>query len=301
MSAIVIDGAAIAREMREVITLKARTMVRTGKRHPCLAVILVGDDPASVTYVGLKKKALAECGMAGQDYRLPVTTSQQELLDLVARLNVDPQVHGILVQLPLPSQINETQILEAILPEKDVDGFHPVNMGKLLSDGEDAGGIIAATPRGILCLIDKAGIETKGKNAVIVGRSNIVGKPVAALLMSYKRSATVTLCHRQTRDLAYQTREADILISSAGSPHFITADMVKPGAAVIDVGAGHVSDPSRPSGWRLVGDVDYESVKEKAGWITPVPGGVGPMTITMLLQNTLDVAMQAEGVTHLLG
>ena len=267
-------------------SLRARGVV------PGLTVVLVGDDPASAVYVGAKEKASREAGMAGETLRLGAQTSQQELLALVDRLNADDAVHGILVQMPLPKHIDPEAVIHRIRPDKDVDGFHPVNAGKVLIGETD--GFAPCTPAGVQRMLIEYGVQTRGAECVIVGRSNIVGKPMAALLMQSGAGAdaTVTICHSRTRDLAAHTRRADILIAAIGRPRMITADMVKPGAVVIDVGVNRIPDASRKSGTRLVGDVDFDGVREVASLITPVPGGVGPMTIAMLLANTARAARQ---------
>ena len=251
--------------------------------------MLAGETPASVSYVTAKERACAECGIRSFPVRLPETVSQEELLAEVERLNADPEVDGILVQLPLPKGLDEQAVIRAIAPEKDVDGFHPVSLGKLLI-GLDT--FVPCTPAGIIELLVRSGVQTAGKRAVVVGRSNIVGKPVAALLARKGRGgdATVTVCHTATRDLAAHTREADVLVVAAGRPGTIGAGMVKKGAVVIDVGVNRIPDPTRKSGHRLVGDVDFDAVSPVASLITPVPGGVGPMTITMLLANTVKAA-----------
>jgi methylenetetrahydrofolate dehydrogenase (NADP+)/methenyltetrahydrofolate cyclohydrolase len=256
---------------------------------PGLGVILVGEDPASQSYVSAKEKACAEAGMYSDDNRLPADTPQADVVRLVQQMNNDERIHGILVQLPLPSHIDEHTVLMTVRPEKDVDGFHPVNVGRMLL-GQKA--LLPCTPNGILELLKRSGVKTAGAHAVVVGRSNIVGKPVANLLLQKRENAnaTVTVCHTGTRDMAAFTRQADILIVAAGRPATVTADMVKEGAVVIDVGVNRVPDASRKSGYRLAGDVDFEGVSAKASLITPVPGGVGPMTITMLLHNTLEAA-----------
>ncbi|MEA4881432.1 MAG: bifunctional methylenetetrahydrofolate dehydrogenase/methenyltetrahydrofolate cyclohydrolase FolD [Synergistaceae bacterium] len=283
MTAKILDGKKIAAEIRasvkgETLLLKERGIV------PGLAVVLVGDNPASKVYVGQKEKGCLEAGFASFLHRLPGGTSQKDLLDLIGKLNADPLVHGILVQLPLPDQIDEEKVIAAIKPEKDVDGFSPVNMGRLVA-GMSA--IEPCTPKGIMRLLEASGIELAGKEAVVIGRSNIVGKPVALMLLA--RSATVTVCHSRTKDLAEHTKRADILVAAVGRPRFVTADMVKDGVVVIDVGINRLEEG-------LVGDVDFEGVSEKASWITPVPGGVGPMTIAMLLENTLEQAkLSGEG------
>ncbi|MBQ5385097.1 MAG: bifunctional 5,10-methylenetetrahydrofolate dehydrogenase/5,10-methenyltetrahydrofolate cyclohydrolase, partial [Treponema sp.] len=256
-------------------------------------VILVGNNPASVSYVTGKRKALLEAGMVDKSIELPETITEGELLSEIDRLNKDSSVHGILVQLPLPKHISEEKVTCAISPEKDVDGFHPVNMGNLLSGKK---GFIPCTPHGVLVLLEKAGIDTKGKRAVVIGRSNIVGKPMAVLLSRKEYNSTVTLCHTGTKDMAEITRQADIIVVASGHPGTLTADMVKDGAVVIDVGVNRIPDSSKKSGFRLVGDADFEGLKEKTSFITPVPGGVGPMTIAMLIYNTLEAAENLAGV-----
>ncbi len=293
MSARILDGTAIARSIREEVAAEVLRVRRDG-RKPGLAAVLVGEDPASAVYVRSKGKACEEAGMHSVTIRLPVDTSEAELLATVDRLNGDPAIHGILVQLPLPKHINSEKVLRRIDPGKDVDGFHPVNVGKLVTG--DATAFRPATPYGVQQMLLRSGIETKGAHAVIVGRSNIVGKPMANLLIQQGPGgdATVTVCHSRTRDLPAVTRQADILVAAIGKPEFVTADMVRPGAVVVDVGINRVDDTSRPKGYRLVGDVAYEPVAQIASAITPVPGGVGPMTIAMLLQNTLQAMKQAE-------
>ncbi len=286
MSAEIIDGFSIARDVREKAAAAAAELKVRGVT-PCLAVILVGEDPASISYVTGKQKALAEAGMDGRDIRLPGDTSEQSLLGLIDELNRDAAVHGILVQLPLPKHIDEDKIIMAISPDKDVDGFHPVNVGNLMIGRKS---YLPCTPHGVLVLLKTMGIPTSGRHIVIVGRSNIVGKPLSVLLLRKEYNATVTVCHTGTRDMASFTRQADILIAAAGCPGMITADMVKPGVAVIDVGVNRIPDSSKKSGFRLCGDVDFEAVKEKASYITPVPRGVGPMTIAMLMMNTVEAA-----------
>jgi methylenetetrahydrofolate dehydrogenase (NADP+)/methenyltetrahydrofolate cyclohydrolase len=292
MSAKIIDGKHIAEEIRaelkeQVDTLKEQGIV------PGLGVILVGEDPASQSYVTAKERACEKIGIYSDDNRLPAETTQEELLALVDRMNADPKINGILVQLPLPGHIDEPAVLLAIDPDKDVDGFHPMNVGKMMV-GEEA--FLPCTPHGVVQMLVRSGVETSGAHVVVVGRSNIVGKPVANMLLQKKEgaNATVTLCHTRTKDLGYHTRQADIIIAASGWPNTITADMVREGAVVIDVGVNRVEDASRERGYRLVGDVDFEAVKEKASMITPVPGGVGPMTITMLLYNTVESARRAN-------
>jgi len=285
----VIDGRAIARKVRADVAERAKVLAERGVR-PGLAVVLVGDDPASAVYVSAKGKATEEAGMYSLTVRLDADTSQEELLARVDALNSDPRIHGILVQMPLPKQIDPDAVIRRIDPAKDVDGFHPVNVGKMLIGERD--GFIPCTPAGIQVLLRESGVKTPGKNCVVIGRSNIVGKPMAALMIQDNDNAncTVTVCHRHTADLKAQTRTADILIVAAGRPRIVTGDMVKPGAVVIDVGTNRVVDPKAKGGSRLQGDVDFDSVREVASKITPVPGGVGPMTIAMLMSNTLRAA-----------
>lgn len=286
MSAVIIDGFEIARQVREDVAKKTAELKAKGIT-PCLAVVLVGEDPASVSYVTGKEKALLEVGMSDRSIRLNEKTTEKELLDVIHSLNSDASVHGILVQLPLPKHIDEAKVLLAIKPEKDVDGFHPISVGNMLIGRKS---FLPCTPHGVLVLLKTMGIQTSGAHAVVVGRSNIVGKPVAVLLARKECNATVTICHTGTKDLASMTKQADILIAAAGKPNTITADMVKEGAVVIDVGVNRIPDSSKKSGFRLVGDVDFDAVKEKTSFITPVPRGVGPMTIAMLMQNTLEAA-----------
>lgn len=286
MSAQIIDGKAIAAEVRAEAAKKVLELKKKGI-SPCLAVILVGENPASVSYVTGKQKALAEAGMTDRSVKLPESTSEEELLNIIHTLNDDASVHGILVQLPLPAHINEEKIILAIKPEKDVDGFHPMNVGNL-AIGKKA--YLPCTPHGIVVLLEKMGIPTSGKNAVIIGRSNIVGKPLALLLLRKEINCTVTICHTGTKNIAEIARQADILIAATGKVHTVTRDMVKPGAVVIDVGVNRVPDSSKKSGFRLVGDCDFEDIKEIASYITPVPGGVGPMTIALLMMNTVESA-----------
>lgn len=286
MSAKIIDGKEIAAQVRREVAEKTAALKEKGTT-PCLAVILVGENPASVSYVTGKQKALAEAGMADRSMHLPESTTEEELLEIISKLNNDKTVHGILVQLPLPKHINEEKIILAINPEKDVDGFHPVNVGNLVI-GKKC--FLPCTPHGIIVLLQKMNIETSGKHAVVIGRSNIVGKPVSLLLARKETNCTVTICHTGTKNMPEITRQADIVIAAAGKPHTLTKEMIKPGAVVIDVGVNRIPDPTKKSGYRLVGDCDFEDLKETAGFITPVPGGVGPMTIAMLMQNTLEAA-----------
>jgi methylenetetrahydrofolate dehydrogenase (NADP+)/methenyltetrahydrofolate cyclohydrolase len=294
MTAMIIDGKAIATAVRaelaaEVERLKSKGVV------PGLGVILVGDDPASKSYVTAKEKACHEIGIFSDDNRLPVTTSQRDLIALVRKMNADPKINGILVQLPLPRQLDETEVLLTIDPDKDVDGFHPMNVGRMVV-GEKA--FLPCTPHGVVQMLSRSGVEIDGAHVVIVGRSNIVGKPLANMLMAKSKNgnATVTVCHTRTKDIGSFTRQADIVIAAAGRPNTVTADMIREGAVVIDVGVNRIEDASRKQGFRLVGDVDYEGCKKKARMITPVPGGVGPMTITMLLFNTVESARRANGL-----
>ncbi len=289
MSATIIDGKAVARDIRAEIKEKVASLTARGI-VPGLAVVLVGEDPASVSYVTAKEKACAENGLASFERRLPASTSQDELLAVVRAFNADPAVHGILVQLPVPKHIDERAVIAAIAPEKDVDGFTPINVGRMVLDEPC---YLPCTPAGVIELIRRSGVKTEGARAVVVGRSNIVGKPLMNLLVRRSINATVTVCHTGTKDLAGHCREADILIACAGRAGLVTGDMIRPGACVIDVGVNRVEDSSSSKGYRLKGDVDYESAAAVAGWITPVPGGVGPMTITMLLANTVEAAARS--------
>lgn len=293
MSAKIIDGFQIAADLRADVAKEVAELKKNGVQ-PTLAVILVGNDPASQSYVKGKTNALHEVGMNDRTFRLPETTTQAELLKLIKDLNSDILINGILVQLPLPKQIDPDSVIAAISPEKDVDGFHPVNVGKLLLGHET---FIPCTPHGVIHLLKKAGVKTKGANAVIVGRSNIVGKPLSVLMMNKDVNATVTVCHSGTENLKEITKQADILVAAMGKPQFITADMIKAGAVVIDVGVNRIDDSSKKSGFRLVGDVDYEAACEVASAITPVPKGVGPMTIAMLVKNTLIAARRQNNIT----
>ncbi len=286
MSAIIIDGKQVAADIRAEVAQKVVELKKNGK-NACLAVILVGENPASVSYVTGKQKALAEVGMQDRSVHLPENTSEEDLLKLIDQLNNDDTVHGILVQLPLPKHINEDKVIMAISPEKDVDGFHPVNVGNMMIGRP---GFLPCTPHGIIVLLQRMGIETSGKHAVVIGRSNIVGKPVSVLLAQKSVNCTVTLCHTGTKNLPEITKQADIVVVASGHPHTLTGDMIKQGAVVIDVGVNRIPDSSKKSGFRLVGDCDFDDLKEKASFITPVPGGVGPMTIAMLMVNTLESA-----------
>jgi len=293
MTARVLDGVPIADAIRAEVAARVAEHRKRG-RQPGLAVVIVGDNPASAVYVRAKGKACQEAGMYSETVRLPAETSEAELLAVVGRLNTDPKIHGFLVQLPLPKHINAERVLNRINPLKDVDGFHPANVGKV-SIGDPAG-LKPATPYGVQEMLLRSGLDTKGAHAVIVGRSNIVGKPMASLLIQPGRGgdATVTVCHSKSRDLPGICRTADLLIVAMGKPEFVTAEMVRPGAVVIDVGINRVDDASQPKGYRIVGDVAYGPVSEVASAITPVPGGVGRMTIAMLLQNTLQAFEQAS-------
>lgn len=288
-----IDGTAVAQAVRDDVAREVAELKAFGVT-PGLTVVIVGEDPASQTYVAAKEKASREAGMKGETIRLPAETPQADLEALIDRLNADATVHGILVQSPLPRHMDANTVVRRILPEKDVDGFHPVNVGKLLIGEKD--GFAPCTPAGVQELLVRYGVETKGKEVVVVGRSNIVGKPMAALLVQQGVGAdcTVTVCHSRTRDLTFHTRRADIVIAALGKPEMITGDMLRPGAVVIDVGISRIEDSTRARGYRLAGDVHFESASKVASLITPVPGGVGPMTIAMLLKNTVRAARQAH-------
>ncbi|KAL5708721.1 Bifunctional protein FolD 2 [Ranunculus cassubicifolius] len=285
--ATIIDGKAIAQTIRSEIASEVHHLSTKYGKVPGLAVVIVGSRKDSQSYVNMKRKACAEVGIKSFDIDLPEQVSEAEVIQKVQELNSDPEVHGILVQLPLPGHINEENVLNEISIEKDVDGFHPLNIGKLGMKGREPL-FQPCTPKGCLELLSRSGISVKSKRAVVVGRSNIVGLPVALLLL--KADATVTVVHSRTPDSESIIREADIIIAAAGQAHMIKGDWIKPGAAVIDVGTNAVDDPSRKSGYRLVGDVDFEQARKVAGWVTPVPGGVGPMTVCMLLKNTLEGA-----------
>jgi methylenetetrahydrofolate dehydrogenase (NADP+)/methenyltetrahydrofolate cyclohydrolase len=284
----IIDGKQIASDVRADVAKKVAELKEKGV-FPCLAVILVGENPASVSYVTGKRKALAEVGMVDKSITLPESTGEDELLKLIDDLNKDDSVHGILVQLPLPKHINEDKVIMAICPEKDVDGFHPVSVGNMMIGRP---GFLPCTPHGIIVLLEKMGIETSGKHAVVIGRSNIVGKPVSILLARKETNCTVTMCHTGTKNMAEITKQADIVVVASGRPHTLTCEMVKEGAVVIDVGVNRIPDDTKKSGFRLVGDSDFDDLVGKVSYITPVPGGVGPMTIAMLMQNTLESAQK---------
>ncbi len=286
---ILINGKEVAEKIREKLKAEVAELTAQG-RTPGLAVVLVGEDPASQVYVGSKVKACAELGIYSQKWALPAETTQEELVELIHKLNADPRIHGILVQSPPPPHIDEEAVILNIDPAKDVDGFHPINVAKLVLEDEE--GFVPCTPMGCMELLAACGIPTAGKHAVVIGRSMIVGKPMANLLVSKKANATVTIAHSRTRNLAELCRTADILVAAVGRPEMVTADFVKPGAVVLDVGINRIPDATRPRGYRIVGDVDFEAVKEQCSAITPVPGGVGPMTIAMLMANTVKACRQ---------
>jgi methylenetetrahydrofolate dehydrogenase (NADP+) / methenyltetrahydrofolate cyclohydrolase len=294
MSAKIISGTEIAKAIREELKDEVAKLKEKHGIVPGLVTILVGEDPASQSYVSAKNKTAHALGIHSEQVTLPASTSEQELLDLVDKYNKDSKINGILVQLPLPKHINETNVLYAIDPEKDVDGFHPVNVGKMVL-GEQC--YLPCTPHGILEMISRSGIETSGAEVVVIGRSNIVGKPIANLMLQKRKAgnATVTLCHTRTKDMAAHTKRADIIIAAVGVPKMVTADMVKDGVVIIDVGVNRIGMTESGKAI-LAGDVDFEAVKEKASFITPVPGGVGPMTITMLMKNTVQAAKQTAGL-----
>ncbi len=297
MSAKIISGKEIARQIREELHEQVARLAKEGL-VPGLATVLVGEDPASRLYVGMKNKAAAAAGIHSRQLTLSDETSEAELLALVDELNADPEIHGILVQLPLPKQIDEAKVLLAVDPAKDVDGFHPVNVGRLATGDPEV--LAPCTPRGVIEMLLRSGADPSGKHVVVVGRSNIVGKPMAFLLLRRAPggNATVTVAHSRTADLGAVTRTADILVVAVGWAGLVTGEMIKPGAVVIDVGTNRVDDPTRERGYKVVGDVEFDSAKEVASAITPVPGGVGPMTIAMLLANTVEAAvrLRAKGV-----
>ena len=291
MPADLIDGTAIAQTIRDRVAVDVAALVTRGVT-PGLSVVLVGDDPASAVYVGAKERASKAAGINGATIRMPASTTQADLIALVDTLNDDPAVHGILVQSPLPRQIDAQAIYRRIRPDKDVDGFHPVNVGGVLIGDPTA--FAPCTPAGVMVMLQEVGVDLPGKDVVVVGRSTIVGKPMASLLLQAGADATVTVCHSKTANLKAHVRRADVLIAAIGRPEFIPGEWVKPGAIVIDVGVNRVPDPTKKSGNRLCGDVEFQAAREIAGKITPVPGGVGPMTIAMLLANTLRAATQAS-------
>ncbi|MDG2064894.1 MAG: bifunctional methylenetetrahydrofolate dehydrogenase/methenyltetrahydrofolate cyclohydrolase FolD [SAR324 cluster bacterium] len=284
-------GASINEELRKEVD-----QLKTNGIEPCLAVVLVGEDPASEVYVRNKKRTCGEIGIRSIGHDLPASTTQEELEHLIQSLNDDPAVHGILCQFPLPEKLNETRVILTISPDKDVDGLHPLNAG-LIAMGQPK--FISCTPYGVLQMLKRSGISTSGKNAVVLGRSNLVGRPIATLLSSKGWDATVTVCHSRTANLAEVTSEADILVAAIGIPEFVKAEMVKPGAVVIDVGINRIDDASKASGSRMVGDVAFKQAEEKASFITPVPGGVGPMTIAMLMANTVNAARWLNGMNEM--
>ena len=284
-------GASINEELRKEVD-----QLKTNGIEPCLAVVLVGEDPASEVYVRNKKRTCGEIGIRSIGHDLPASTTQEELEHLIQSLNDDPAVHGILCQFPLPEKLNETRVILTISPDKDVDGLHPLNAG-LIAMGQPK--FISCTPYGVLQMLKRSGISTSGKNAVVLGRSNLVGRPIATLLSSKGWDATVTVCHSRTANLAEVTSEADILVAAIGIPEFVKAEMVKPGAVVIDVGINRIYDASKASGSRMVGDVAFKQAEEKASFITPVPGGVGPMTIAMLMANTVNAARWLNGMSEM--
>ena len=290
-----ISGKIISAQINEELCLEVKQLKTKGIK-PCLAVVLVGEDPASEVYVRNKKRTSKEIGMRSIGHNLPDTTTQRELETLIQSLNADPAVHGILCQFPLPEGLDETKVIQTIAPEKDVDGLHPLNAG-LIAMGIPK--FISCTPYGVLQMLKRSGISTSGKNAIVLGRSNLVGRPIATLLSSKGWDATVTVCHSRTNDMAEVTSQADILIAAIGIPEFVKANMVKPGAVVIDVGINRIDDPNKAKGTRLVGDVAFEEVAAKSSFITPVPGGVGPMTIAMLMVNTVNAARWQNGLTEM--
>ncbi len=289
----IIDGKLVAEEIKSELAEKVKRLAADGKKVPGLVTILVGDNPASQVYIRMKNKACEKIGFLSRVEKLPAETKESDLLDLVEKYNNDPDYHGILVQLPLPSQISEDKVIASINPQKDVDGFHPVSVGNLVI-GNDT--FFPCTPYGIMKLMEKYEIDPKGKHVVVVGRSNIVGKPIANMLLQKQKGANalVTVCHSAASDLSFYTKQADILIAAIGRANFITADMVKDGVVIIDVGINRVDDPGSEKGYKIVGDVDFENVKLKSSFITPVPGGVGVMTIAMLLYNTYKAYEKIE-------
>lgn len=293
MAAKILDGKAIAQDIRAELKTRVAELKKQGI-VPGLGVLLVGDDPASRSYVTAKEKACEETGLYSREIKLPATASHKEILDVVNAFNADKQIDGILVQLPLPDSSMEQSVIEAIDPNKDVDGFHPVNVGRMML-GLPA--FLPCTPHGVLQILKRSGIKTSGAHVVVIGRSNIVGRPLVNLLSQKSElgDATVTMCHTRTKNMAELTRQADIVVAAVGRPNTVTADMIKPGAVVIDVGVNRIEDATKKNGFRLAGDVDYAAVAEKASAITPVPGGVGPMTITMLLANTVESAVRRHG------
>jgi methylenetetrahydrofolate dehydrogenase (NADP+)/methenyltetrahydrofolate cyclohydrolase len=293
MTAQIIDGKAISQKLLSEVAADVAEMVKQGHQCPGLATVLVGENPASQQYVRMKRRTCEKNGIDSFGYELAGNATQEEVEGLVKQLNADPKVNGILVQLPLPAHLDDEKILNAISIEKDVDGFHPINIGRLAQKGREPL-FVPCTPDGCIYLIDQTGFQLKGANAVVLGRSNIVGMPVALLLV--KRDATVTICHSRSKDLPGICRGADVLIAAVGRAEMVKADWIKPGAVVIDVGTNRVDDPTSEKGYRLAGDVDFNEAKEVAGWISPYPGGVGPMTITMLMRNTVRAAKIQTGI-----
>jgi methylenetetrahydrofolate dehydrogenase (NADP+) / methenyltetrahydrofolate cyclohydrolase len=296
VTAQILDGAAIAADIRAEVARRAASVTGQGIR-PGLAAVLVGDNPASISYVSAKARACEEAGIFAETFRLGADSPREEVLRLIQDLNADERFHGILPQLPLPPHIDETEVIDSIDPRKDVDGLHPVNLGRLLRGVTT--GAIPCTPNGVMEMLRRSGNDPAGKHVVVVGRSTLVGRPLAVLLSNKAEgaNATVTICHTGTPDIGAHTRQADIVVVAAGRPKTLTADMVRPGAVVIDVGTNRIDDATRKRGWRLVGDADFPEVKEVASWITPVPGGVGPMTIAMLLVNTVRAAERRLDIT----
>lgn len=296
MTARILDGTALAKDMRADLTTEVTALSKDHNVVPCLAVVLVGDNPASVSYIKGKREACADVGLQSVESNFSADLPQADLIAEIERLNADDSVHGILVQLPLPDHMDEEAVIAAIDPDKDADGLHPVNLGRLIR-GQD--GFLPCTPHGVQQILMRSGVDVAGKHVVVVGRSTLVGRPLANILSQKGQgaNATVTMCHTGTTDLAEHTRKADVLVAVTGFRNTITADMVKPGAVVIDVGVQRIDAPERKRGWRLVGDVDFDGVKEVASAITPVPGGVGPWTITMLLYNTIMAAKRANGIS----
>lgn len=288
-----LDGKALSLQIKDEIANEVRTLTGEGRRAPHLAAVIVGEDGASMTYVANKEKSSHEVGFTSSVYRFPESTTENSLLESINFLNNDPEIDGFIVQLPLPKHINEKKIINAISPDKDVDGFTSVNVGRMVLSEE---AFLPATPMGICTLLQRYGIETQGKHCVVIGRSNIVGTPVANLLSRKGFDCTVTLCHSKTQNLAELTRQADILIVAIGQPEFVTADMVKEGATVIDVGIHRIPDESKKNGYRLIGDVKHSEVDKLCAWVTPVPGGVGPLTIVSLLQNTMKAYKRHKGI-----
>ena len=287
-----LDGKATALQIKDEIANEVRRMTAEGRRAPHLAAVIVGNDDASMTYVANKEKSSHEVGFTSSVYRYPESTTEQQLLEAIDFLNNDPEIDGFIVQLPLPKHINEKRVINAISPDKDVDGFTAINVGRMVLSEE---AYLPATPMGICTLLGRYNIETAGKHCVVLGRSNIVGTPIANLLSRKGFDCTVTICHSKTQNIAELTRQADILVVAIGQPEFVTADMIKEGAVVVDVGIHRIPDASKKSGYRIIGDVKHSEVNEHCSWVTPVPGGVGPLTIVSLLQNTLKAYKRHQG------